>query len=319
MVLLQGPRGSGKSTLVRREFPGHTYVSLDDRTDRLRARSDPEAFTARLRGPAIIDDLHRAPELVGYFQAEERPGRHILVSSRRLALPCPVLELFAPTRAERMRRAPVALETLGRFAPAKEMAAIPADGWVAGLDFLHRDVPDLLKVHDPDRFEEFVERARTRSGTILDQQGLADECGVAHRTAVRWLQVLDACFLTLLVRPLDVRFGRRVVQRPKLHFVEGGGFESEVVSEMYRNARHSGSDANFRFWRDSNGLEIPLIVQREEGDLLPAVIAESPTPADVDRLRRWMKLAGAERGALIGRSQLAARAGGIVGYGVDQL
>jgi ABC-type transport system involved in cytochrome c biogenesis ATPase subunit len=53
-ILVQGPRGSGKTTLLRREFSGHIYVTLEDAADRSRARRDPAAFLARLRGPAVM-------------------------------------------------------------------------------------------------------------------------------------------------------------------------------------------------------------------------------------------------------------------------
>src|SRR6478672_1607535 len=55
-VLLEGPSGSGKTFLVRSQFPRLRYISLRDAADRHAARRDPEAFTARLRGRAFIDD-----------------------------------------------------------------------------------------------------------------------------------------------------------------------------------------------------------------------------------------------------------------------
>ena len=75
-VLLQGPRSSGKTTLLQREFPGHTYAALDDAANRSRARNDPAGFLARLRGPAIVDDLHRAPELIEHLRDRRFSGPH---------------------------------------------------------------------------------------------------------------------------------------------------------------------------------------------------------------------------------------------------
>lgn len=301
-VLLQGPRSAGKTTLLQREFPGHPYISLDNPVDRARARHDPASFLARLRGPSIIDDIHRVPELFPYLD-----GPLILASSRRLNLPIETLELHPPTTAELERRAPLTLAMLGRFVPAAERTVAPYARWSAKRNFLECDVRDL----DLDRFERFFQTARRRSGQILDQQAIANECGVSHRTVTRWLAVLDACFLTLRLLPADLDFNRRIIRSPKLHFLDSENFESRVVSELFRNAKHEGETPDLRYWRDSNGLEIPLLVQS-----MPVGI----TPTPMAKVKRWMDLARVSQGALIGPSKSAVRStSGVLRYSIDQL
>lgn len=299
-VLVQGPRAAGKTTLLRREFPGHIYVSLDDARDRNAVRLDPAAFLARLRRPAIIDDLHRAPELQSHLAHTPAPWPLLLASSRRLSLPLPTLELHPPTLAERQRRAPLALAMLGQFVPA--VTPGPEAPWPHRNTFLERDIPALVHVRDADRFEAFVAAARARTGLLLDQQALARETGVSHRTAVRWLAALDQCFLTLCLPPADLDFGRRLHRAPKLHFLDADEFESAVVSELYRNARHAGETPDLRYWRDSNGFTVPLVVQSQSAAPVPVGIAAHPTPADTERVRRWMALAGVSQGAVIGET-----------------
>jgi predicted AAA+ superfamily ATPase len=305
-ILLQGPRSAGKTTLLQREFPGHTYVSLDIPADRVRARNDPASFIARLRGPSIIDDAHRAPELFPHLN-----GPLILASSRRLNLPIETLELHPPTSAELERRAPLTLNMLGRFVPAAERHVAPFARWPARRSFLEYDVRDLNGVRDLDRFELFLQTARQRSAQILDQQAIANECEISHRTVTRWLAVLDACFLTLRLPPAEMDFNRRIVRSPKLHFMHSENFESRVVAELFRNAKHEGEEPDLRYWRDSNGFEIPLVVQS-----IPVGIA----PAPIARVKRWMDLAQVSQGALIGQSKSIARSsGGVLRYSIDQL
>lgn len=318
-VLVQGPRGTGKTTLLKRDFPGHTYVSLDEPSERSRARQNPGGFLARFRGPAIVDDLHRAPELVKLL-ANSPPDRSILfASSRRLQVQIPTLELYMPTAAERQRRPAVSLEMLGRFAPATAPSISPYSQWIAPRGFIENDVRDLVSVHDMDRFERFLEAARRQSGALLDQQALANECEVSHSTVTRWVEVLDSCFLVLRLAPADFHGGRRLIRRPKLHFLEGGPFESRVISEIYRNVRHSGEAADLRYWRDSNGFEIPLVVQREPSPALPIGIAETATPHEVARVRRWMELANLQFGALVSSRHGQGRSGGVQRYTLAQL
>ncbi len=320
LVLLQGPRGAGKTTLLRRELPGHTYVALDDHQDRTRARADPERFLAGLRGAAIVDDAHRAPELIAYLAASPPPNPLVLASARRLVLPtAETLELHRPTRAEAQRRPPLPLEMLGRFAPSLTPSPTGPVPWPTPRSFLHLDVRELVRLHDLDRFEAFLRAARDRSGHLLDQQALATECGLAHRTVVRWLAVLDTCFLTLTLPPTSQDFGRRTVRRPKLHFLEHAHFESEVVSEIYRNAHHAGERPDLRHFCDSNGFAIPLVIESETALPVPVVIAPQFTPADLAGLRRWMVLAGTPHAAVIGLTKPAARSGAVQRYVLAEL
>lgn len=319
-VLLQGPRSAGKTTLLEREFPGHTYVSLDAAVDRLRAREDPERFVGRLRGPAIIDDAHRAPELAAWLVESGFDGPLVLVSSRRLALPVETLELYGPTLAEREGRPPVSLEMLGRFAPAARMARAAHPEWAVRRGFVEHDVRDLVRIHEPDRFSAFLLAVEGQSGEILDQQAIADETGLAHRTVARWLAVLEACFQVLLLpAAVGFRFGRRLVRSPKLHLLASEVFESRVISEIYRNAHHGGERPALSHWRDSNGFSIPLVVEAEAAGPMPVGIAENPTPAEAGGVRRWMQLARVTQGALIGGTRAGPKAGGVVRYSVDQL
>jgi uncharacterized protein len=318
-ILVHGPRSSGKSTLLRQEFPAHTLLSLEDPAVRLRARQDPASFLARLRGPAFIDDLHRAPELVHQLAIGPAPRRLVVASSRRLHLPVATFELYPPTRAERQRRPPVSLDLLGRFAPGPGPAPPTFPAWPPARSFLDFDVRELVNLREMDRFERFYFAAAEQSGQLLDQQALARQCGVSHRTAVRWLAVLDTCFQTLHLPSSSQSFGRRLLRAPKIHFLASECFESQVVTELYRNACHAGRVPRFQYWKDSNGLEVPLLVEQEASPVVPVAIAAEATPPMEIKLRRWMTLAGVRQGALITNAGGGARRGGVVRYALPQL
>ncbi len=322
-VLLQGPRGAGKSTLLRQEFPERLYIDLDDTADRAAARRDPDAFLPRLRRPTVIDNLQRAPELIGHLQSHRIEQPIVFASSIRLRLPVETLELHAPTRAERQRRPAMPLHMLGRFVPSSPFTVDLFPAWPSDRSRLHQDVRQLLTLDDPDRFDRLIELIEASTGQLLHQQELARQIGVAHRTVVRWLQVLDACFLTLRLDPWDAAFHRRLVRRPKLHWLgASASFETEVVTEIYRNACHAGLTPGLHYWRDSNGLEVPLLLSSDPAaEPVPIGIAESPNPATESRLQRWMDLAGVSQGALIGRRTplLERRSTRLLRYGWEHL
>lgn len=70
VVFVNGPRQSGKSTLVRvlEGFPAE-YVSLDNVTQMAAAASSPHAFLTSRKGPLIIDEVQLVPDL---FRALKR-------------------------------------------------------------------------------------------------------------------------------------------------------------------------------------------------------------------------------------------------------
>lgn len=296
LLVLEGPRGAGKSTLVQRELPKHLHISLDTASDRLAAQRDPAAFLLRLRRPAVIDDAQRAPELIEHIKTQAPPTPVVLVSAIRLKLEERTLELHQPTLAERQRRPALPMEVIGRFAAAqgRHETSLP---WATASRGLELDVLAMVQVQEMARFERFIEAVRASSGELLDQQAIARKVDVAHRTVVRWLEVLDTCMLTLTIPPYEHDYGRRQVKRKKLHWLsESASFESQVTSELYRNACHRDTRHEWRYWRDSNGLEVPLLI-----DGMPILPAEQPSPAQEAALQRWLHLSGTPQAAIIER------------------
>src|SRR5687768_6829482 len=83
VVLLNGPRQAGKTTLVQ-QFAGRaarSYLTLDDAATLLSARDDPVGLIRSL-DRAVIDEVQRAPQLLlAIKQAvdhDRRPGRFLL-------------------------------------------------------------------------------------------------------------------------------------------------------------------------------------------------------------------------------------------------
>ncbi|HTR89697.1 MAG TPA: ATP-binding protein [Solirubrobacteraceae bacterium] len=92
IVAVEGPRQSGKSTLcghIASERHMRT-VTLDDANTRRGALDDPQGFVAGLDGPAFIDELQRAPDLVLALKMavdrDPRPGRYLVSGSASLLL-----------------------------------------------------------------------------------------------------------------------------------------------------------------------------------------------------------------------------------------
>ncbi len=87
VVLLTGPRQSGKTTLMKEisKIRGYSYVTFDDINFLSAAKNDPMGFIAGLNKPVLLDEVQRVPELflaIKHDVDENRtPGRYALTGS----------------------------------------------------------------------------------------------------------------------------------------------------------------------------------------------------------------------------------------------
>lgn len=258
IVTVTGPRQSGKTTLVRAAFPTHAYVSLEDPDERRFALEDPRSFLERFTGPAILDEVQRAPDLFSYLQtrADEtgRPGQFILSGSQNflllesvsqsLAGRAAVLHLLPLSLRELLRQPPTPLfgqedrpaappppftleEALYRgFYPRVHDPSVdvePGD-WYANYyrTYVERDVRSLTNVGDLELFSRFVRLCAGRNGQLLNATALGNDAGVTHSTVRRWLSLLESSFLITLLRPHHRNFSKRLIKSPKLYFLDPG-------------------------------------------------------------------------------------------------
>jgi predicted AAA+ superfamily ATPase len=92
VVLLHGPRQSGKTTLAHyiAAKANYSYITFDDHVQLDAAQTDPMGFIANLPNMVILDEIQRVPELFTTIKAsvdrDRRPGRFILTGSANVLL-----------------------------------------------------------------------------------------------------------------------------------------------------------------------------------------------------------------------------------------
>ena len=92
VVLIHGPRQSGKTTLARRvgERRRYSYFNLDDDVVRAAAEADPVGFVVELPARAILDEVQRVPSLFTALKVavdrDRAPGRFVLTGSANVLL-----------------------------------------------------------------------------------------------------------------------------------------------------------------------------------------------------------------------------------------
>lgn len=242
ILLLTGPRQSGKTTLAKSTFADKTYVSLENPDEREFAEQDPKRFLQRFANGAILDEVQRCPALLSYLQGvvDERNimGDFILTGSAQLELISGVtqslagrvgrVELLPFTQAELLqaKQLPSTLEQalLQGGYPALYDRQISPNDWFANYvaTYLERDVRQLIAVRDLTQFQRFVKMCAARSGQMLNLAALGADCGISAVTAREWLTVLETSYLVTRLVPYHANFGKRLVKTPKLYFLDVG-------------------------------------------------------------------------------------------------
>ncbi len=257
ILVVTGPRQSGKTTLLRTLFSEYRYVSLEDPDVRRFALEDPRGFIATHGAHVIFDEIQRTPELFSYLQSKvdepENSARYILTGSNNFLmmenvsqslagragifhlLPFEQSELIENWQsvcgiplgqtAARQPSSDAPWERIWTgFYPRIHADAIPPHTWLQSYyqTYLERDVRNLLQVGDIDSFSRFVRLVAGRTGQLVDLASLGSDAGVSHTTAKRWLSVLNTSFVTFTLKPHFRNFNKRLVKSPKIYFYDSG-------------------------------------------------------------------------------------------------
>ncbi len=154
----------------------------------------------------------------------------------------------------------------------------------SSITFVERDLRSVLNIGDLEAFERFVRIVAARVSQTLNLNSMAVDCGISQPTAKSWLSVLQASGLVYLLKPHFANFGKRVVKSPKLYWYDTGLLcyllrisdpdelpthpykgpivETFAVGECLKVINNCGSISEPLFWRDSNGREVDIVVDR---------------------------------------------------------
>jgi uncharacterized protein len=268
VLVITGPRQSGKTTLTRQLFANKPYVSLENPDEFEFAHADGRQFLARFPQGAVIDEVQRCPPLLSWLQQhvdeKKRMGEFVLTGSAQFDLMAGITQSLAGRvgRAELLPLSgaelgsallPTRMESMllkGSY-PALFDRQLTVDDWAPNYvaTYLERDVRQLLGVRDLSLFQRFVRLCAARSGQLLNLSALGADCGITSVTARQWMSVLESSYLVTLLPPYHANFGKRLVKTPKLYFLDVGLMAWLLgIRDANSLASHSARGALFETW-----------------------------------------------------------------------
>lgn len=298
MVLIGGPRQVGKTTFALgflgagadETHPGYLNWDHPSVPPRLRRAELPAGEPTLL-----LDEIHKYARwrnlIKGIYDTERNRRRILVTGSARLDYyrkggdslagryryfrlhPFSLRELNSNPSREDLQ----ALLRFGGF-PEPLFAQNEAEHRIWRRDRMARvireDLRDLEHVREISLLEHLAELLPSRVGAPLSVKGLREELQVDHKTAERWLQILENLYVCFRIAPFGAPRVRAVKKERKLYLwdwseIEESGprFENLVASQLLKYCHWiedtEGNAMELRYLRDRDRREVDFVVLKD--------------------------------------------------------
>ncbi len=305
VVVLVGPRQSGKTTLAREllEEDSVNYFDLEDPAS-IGRLDEPMTALRPLNGLVVIDEIQRRPDLFPVLQVladrKGTPARFLILGSASGALMRQTSESLAG-RMERIVIGGFSLSELGFEAeqhlwlrgglPLSYLAGSNVNSIAWRKNFiqtlLERDFPQWGVRIAATALLRFWTMVAHYHGQIWNAAEPARALGVSESTTRRYLDLLTDAFMIRQLQPYHANLKKRQVKSPKIYVRDSGllhqliGIDS--MNSLFSHPKMGASWEGFVleqllktepydevfFWATHQGAEIDLILRR--GDALYGV------------------------------------------------
>jgi predicted AAA+ superfamily ATPase len=296
---LLGPRGTGKSTWLKQNFPDALWIDLLEPENQRYYGAKPERLRETLKATPqkkqiVIDEIQRIPELLSLIHAiiEEKQGyQFILTGSSARKLKREGVDLLAG-RAFMLHMHPFMageLQELFSLERALYEGLLPLV-WdsespqlvlknYCGL-YLKEEIQAEGLVRNIHQYARFLETISFSHGNQLNTSNIARECDVSRTTIDTYLQILIDMLLAFTLPVFTKRAKREVVRHPKFYLFDtgvynavrpkgpidstqeigGAGLEGIVAHHLRSWIDLQQDEYQLSFWRTRTKLEVDFIV-----------------------------------------------------------
>ncbi len=159
---------------------------------------------------------------------------------------------------------------------------------------VERDALDLSRIRERQAMTDLLALVAAQTGQLLNVSAAADKLGVSRATVESHLRLLEDLFLVVRLPAWGRTLRSRVSVKPKVHVVDSGLaarllrlspdkltglvpaaladfghlLETFVVGELRKQASWLESPVTLGHWRTSDGAEVDLIIEHDDGTVL---------------------------------------------------
>jgi len=291
---LFGPRGTGKSTLIKETLKEAKVYNL----------LDPETFQRLVRYPKLISQETKASTLVVIDEIQKMPSLldevHLLIVERAQRF------LLTGSSARKLKRGGIN-SLAGRALTAELFPLVSAEleqfdllnylnttglpefsGKPMAQEFLRAYVGTYLKeeiqaealTRNLQAFSRFLEVMALGNGQELNLTNIASDVGIPAKTIQGYLGILDDTLLGFLVPAFQKTRIRKAIARPKYYLFDigvvntlayrgnialkselfGTAFEHFIAMELRAWLSYRRLDAPLSYWRSTTQFEVDFIL-----------------------------------------------------------
>ena len=295
---LFGPRGTGKSTWLKKTYPNAVFINLlkPDVLRQYLARPErlKEIVFASKSKVIIVDEIQKAPDLLNVVHdliEQKQNWQFILTGSSARKLRREGVNLLGGRLIWRTMHPLMASEMKERFSleHALTYGLVPlivdsntmSDTLTAYIGlYLEEEVRSEGLVRNIGHFSRFLEVASFSHGSILNKTNIARECMVSRKLIEGYLCVLEDLMLSFHLPVFTIRAKRLLVSHAKFYYfdvgvyrslrltgfldqnaeINGPGLEGLVLQNLRAWNDYQGAPYKFYYWRTKHGVEVDFII-----------------------------------------------------------
>jgi predicted AAA+ superfamily ATPase len=299
---LFGPRGTGKTTLLKNLFPNVLFVNLLQSEYYNRLSSDPgliqKMIPPQYTDWIIIDEIQRIPELLNEVHDLIETKNHVFI--------------LTGSSARKLRRKGVNL-LAGRALTyyLHPLTAIEQEETFNVIESLRLGhLPARFNEHHPQKylkdyvqtyireevlqegitrnighFSRFLEIASFSQGNVVNISEIAREAKIKRSLAENYFSILEDLLIGVMLPVFTRKAKRKLIGHQKFYYfdvgvfrairptgpldsdaeIDGPALETLVFQEIRELNEYLATDYQLYFWRTKNGLEIDFVLYGPNG------------------------------------------------------